>query len=86
MFGENDSMKLAESPAVRCEGLFSGQTRYRLAAAAMIVAGWTTTLMAQTPAKITEESGGMVDWAVATGLAAIVCGAGFWNPKRSHQN
>lgn len=52
----------------------------------LILAGWTTTVMAQTPVTITEEGGGMLDWAIATGLAAIVCVAGFWNPKRSHQN
>lgn len=79
-------MKLARSPFAQSEPVCSRQARYRLATATLIVTGWTTALMAQTPVNITEESGGMLDWAVAAGLAAVVCVAGFWNPKRSHQN
>ncbi len=61
--------------------------RHRLAMAMLSVMYLTATASAQIPAlNITEESGGMVDWAVAAGLAVVVCGAGFWNPKRSHQN
>ena len=67
-------------------GTQRGRRRCYLTSATLVLMGWTTTAMAQTPVTITEEGGGMLDWAIATGLAAIVCVAGFWNPKRSHQN
>jgi hypothetical protein len=58
-----------------------------LTMAALVVTTWATTALAQTPqANFPEESGGMVDWLVALALAGIACGAGFWNPKRTHQN
>lgn|GEM_PF-4456366 len=52
----------------------------------IVAVGSTSTLMAQTPVTVDEKGGGMLDWVVALGLAGIVCVAGFWNPKRSHQN
>ena len=78
-------MKFAKAPIPREERVCGGQARYALTAV-IIVTGWTTTLLAQAPVNIPEESGGMLDWAVAAGLAALVCVAGFWNPKRTHQN
>ncbi len=43
-----------------------------------------STVWAQTPANLPDEDGGMMKWAIAGGLAALICAAGFMNAKRSH--
>ncbi|MCO6438849.1 MAG: hypothetical protein J5J06_17275 [Phycisphaerae bacterium] len=40
--------------------------------------------MAQTPARLPDEEGVVVTWAIAAGIVVIVCLASFLNPKRSH--
>ncbi len=39
---------------------------------------------AQKEARVTEEEGGMLKWAIAVGLAVVICAVGFINAKRSH--
>lgn len=42
------------------------------------------TALAQLPARLPNEDGGMLQWGVSVGLAVIVLLACFINPKRSH--
>jgi hypothetical protein len=39
---------------------------------------------AQQPADLPNEDKGIVQWLIALGIVALICGAAFLNPKRSH--
>ncbi|MGB0716837.1 MAG: hypothetical protein ACPGXK_13225 [Phycisphaerae bacterium] len=42
-------------------------------------------LLAQKPAGLAEEGGGLLPLAIAVGVSILICFPGFMNPKRSHE-
>ena len=57
-----------------------------LLGAAAFLHGLAEPLLAQVPARLPEESSGIIPWVVAGAVAAICCATGFINPKRSHRS
>jgi len=57
---------------------------YRVGLAAIMLDLLGGTAWAQMPARLPDEDGGMLQWGVALGLAAIVLLASLINPKRTH--
>lgn len=53
-------------------------------AAAVVCLACPMSAMAQSPANLPGQDGGLITWGVAVGLAVIVLLTGFLNPKRSH--
>lgn len=52
------------------------------AAAALLLA--PSASLAQSPANVPSEDGGLLTWGIAAALAVLILIGAFWNPKRSH--
>ncbi|UCE61644.1 MAG: hypothetical protein JSU63_07825, partial [Phycisphaerales bacterium] len=58
---------------------------YRFVSAVVLAMHFAaTSALAQTPARLPGKMPGWMPWAVAGGIIAVGCVAGFLNPKRSH--
>lgn len=49
------------------------------------VAFTEASLLAQRPAGLADEGGGLLPLAIAVGVSILICFPGFLNPKRSHE-
>ena len=64
-----------------------GIARHRTLGSAFVLSllAAPSVLLAQTPTKPpADQEAGWVEWAIATGLAVLICITAFINPKRSH--
>jgi len=43
-----------------------------------------STVLAQKPAGLAKDEGGVIPWLIAGGIVILVCATAFINPKRSH--
>ena len=57
---------------------------WRWLVAVWLVLANASTALAQRPARLPDEDGGLIQWAIAAGIIILICIPAFLNPKRSH--
>ena len=58
--------------------------KWTLVVAALAIHLTAGAAFAQSQGRVPGEDGGMIQWAMAAGLALVICGPAFLNSKRSH--
>lgn len=59
---------------------------WRWLVTACLVLANASTALAQKSARLPEEDGGLIQWAIAAGIVILISIPAFLNPKRSHMD